>query len=150
MLEIDATAIVIGISFLVFMVIMNAIFYAPMLKLQDDREEYVENNYQQAKNYENEAKGLLSEHDENIRQTRKTARDAMTKTVDEAKASKSNQIAHANSKAVEKIKDFHNEMAVAKTQIKDSLSNDVLTIAQEISTKILGEEVPLSVNMDKR
>ena len=74
MLEFDATAIVIAISFIVFMLIMNAIFYKPLLKLQDEREDYIENNKQQAQNYQNEAQGLLSEHNEIIKQTKKTGK----------------------------------------------------------------------------
>lgn len=151
MLEIDATAIVIAISFIVFMVIMNAIFYEPLLKLQDNREDYIENNKQQAHNYESEAKGLLSEHNENIKQAKKQAKDIISHVVDNAKTEKNNKIVEANQRSAEKIQSFHDEMAVAKTQIKESLSSDMLEIAQQISTKILGEEVPLIVNnQDKR
>lgn len=151
MLEFDATAIVIAISFIVFMLIMNAIFYKPLLKLQDEREDYIANNKQQAQNYQNEAQGLLSEHDEIIKQTKKQAKDIISDVLEKAKNEKSEKVAEANQQAAERIRSFHDEMAVAKTQLKDSLSNDMHEIARQISSKILGEEVPLIVNnQDKR
>lgn len=151
MLEFDATAIVIAISFIVFMLIMNAIFYKPLLKLQDEREDYIANNKQQAQNYQNEAQGLLSEHDEIIKQTKKQAKDIISDVLEKAKNEKGEKVAEANQQASERIRSFHDEMAVAKTQLKDSLSNDMYEIARQISAKILGEEVPLIVNnQDKR
>lgn len=151
MLEFDATAIVIAISFIVFMLIMNAIFYKPLLKLQDEREDYIANNKQQAQNYQNEAQGLLSEHDEIIKQTKKQAKDIISDVLEKAKNEKGEKVAEANQQASEKIRNFHDEMAVAKTQLKDSLSNDMHEIARQISSKILGEEIPLIVNnQDKR
>lgn len=151
MLEFDATAIVIAISFIVFMLIMNAIFYKPLLKLQDEREDYIANNKQQAQNYQNEAQGLLSEHDEIIKQTKKQAKDIISDVLEKAKNEKGEKVAEANQQAAERIRSFHDEMAVAKTQLKDSLSNDMHEIARQISSKILGEEVPLIVNnQDKR
>ena len=151
MLEIDATAIVIAISFIVFMLVMNAIFYQPLLKLQDEREDYIENNKQQAKNYQSEAQGLLAEHDEIIKQTKKQAKDIISDVMEKAKNEKSEKITEANQQASDKIHNFHDEMAVAKSQLKESLSKDMYEIAQQISTKILGEEIPLIVNnQDKR
>lgn len=151
MLEFDATAIVIAISFIVFMLIMNDIFYKPLLKLQDEREDYIANNKQQAQNYQNEAQGLLSEHDEIIKQTKKQAKDIISDVLEKAKNEKGEKVAEANQQAAERIRSFHDEMAVAKTQLKDSLSNDMHEIARQISSKILGEEVPLIVNnQDKR
>ena len=136
MLEFDATAIVIAISFIVFMLIMNAIFYKPLLKLQDEREDYIANN---------------SEHDEIIKQTKKQAKDIISDVLEKAKNEKGEKVAEANQQASERIRSFHDEMAVAKTQLKDSLSNDMHEIARQISSKILGEEVPLIVNnQDKR
>ena len=67
------------------------------------------------------------------------------------KKEKGEKVAEANQQASEKIRNFHDEMAVAKTQLKDSLSNDMYEIASQISAKILGEEIPLIVNnQDKR
>lgn len=151
MLEIDATAIVIAISFIVFMLVMNAIFYQPLLKLQDDRDDYVENNKRQAQSYQNEAEGLLAEYNEIIKQTKNQSKEIISEALESAKTLKSEKLSEANRHSAERIQNFHNEMAVAKSQLKESLSQDMYEIAQQISTKILGEDVPLVVNnKDKR
>ena len=45
MLEFNATFIVAIISFAVFIVIMNAIFYRPILEIIKKRDDYINSNY---------------------------------------------------------------------------------------------------------
>ena len=49
MFEFNATLIVAMFSFVVFMFIMNAIFYRPILNIIRKRENYVNDNYEAAK-----------------------------------------------------------------------------------------------------
>ena len=48
-MEFDATFIIATISFIVFVLIMNRIFYAPILKIMQERQNLVEENYSSAK-----------------------------------------------------------------------------------------------------
>ena len=49
-MEFDATFLIVVISFLVFIFIMNKIFYAPILNIMQERQKLVENNFTSAKN----------------------------------------------------------------------------------------------------
>ena len=55
-MEFDATFIFAAVSFIVFVFIMNKIFYAPVLKIMKERQIYVEKNYISAKQTEEETK----------------------------------------------------------------------------------------------
>ena len=46
MFEFNATLIVAMISFVVFMFIMNAIFYRPILNIIKKRDDYINSNYE--------------------------------------------------------------------------------------------------------
>ena len=47
-MQFDFTFVIALISFLCFIVIMNKIFYAPLLKIIKERETFVEQNYKTA------------------------------------------------------------------------------------------------------
>ena len=44
-MEFDATFLIAVISFIVFVLLMNKIFYAPVLKIMQARQSFVEKNY---------------------------------------------------------------------------------------------------------
>ena len=50
MLEFNATFLVSMISFIVFIIIMNAIFYKPILGVIEERENFINDHYNDAKN----------------------------------------------------------------------------------------------------
>ena len=50
MLEFNATFIVAMLSFIVFITIMNAIFYKPILSVIEKRKDFIDSNYIDAKN----------------------------------------------------------------------------------------------------
>ena len=55
-MEFDATFLIALLSFLLFIFIMNKIFYAPVLKIMQERQSFVEQNYDSAKTTNNEIK----------------------------------------------------------------------------------------------
>ena len=49
-MEFNATFLVSAISFIVFTILMNKILYAPLEKIVDERENFINGNYSDAKN----------------------------------------------------------------------------------------------------
>ena len=62
MIEFNATLIVAILSFVVFMVIMNAIFYRPILNIIRKREDYIDTNYKDEKDITKKAKEITDEY----------------------------------------------------------------------------------------
>ena len=58
-MEFNATFFVTAISFIVFTFIMNKIFYTPLTKVIDEREEFINNAVTEAKDNTNQAENLL-------------------------------------------------------------------------------------------
>lgn len=61
MLEFNATFLVSMISFIVFIIIMNAIFYKPILGVIEERENFINDHYNDAKNSKDKAQSLLEQ-----------------------------------------------------------------------------------------
>lgn len=60
MLEFNATFLVSMISFIVFIIIMNAIFYKPILGVIEEREKFINDHYNDAKILKTKLKACLS------------------------------------------------------------------------------------------
>ena len=73
MFEFNATMLVAMISFVVFMFLMNTIFYQPILNIVRKRESYINSNYSQSQELNEEAKKHETEHDEKLAQTKDDA-----------------------------------------------------------------------------
>ncbi|MBR1461125.1 hypothetical protein IJ596_05785, partial [bacterium] len=62
MFEFNATLIVAMISFVVFMLVMNAVFYRPILEIIRKRDDLVNQNYKEAKELADKAKEINNEY----------------------------------------------------------------------------------------
>ena len=74
MIEFNATFIVAMLSFVVFIFIMNAIFYNPILSIIRKREDYIESNYKDAKSFNDTAEINNNKYSTKITQTQNKCR----------------------------------------------------------------------------
>ncbi len=58
-MEFNATFIVSAISFIVFTIIMNAIFYKPIQKIVTERQKFIDENYEEAKKHKANSEKIL-------------------------------------------------------------------------------------------
>ena len=66
MIEFNATFLIAMLSFVVFILIMNAIFYQPVLNIIRKRDDYINSNYADSKEILEEAKLLENERKNKI------------------------------------------------------------------------------------
>ena len=147
MLEFNATFIVSMISFIVFIIIMNAIFYKPILGVIEERDNYINDRYSDAKNSKDKAQKLLQEKDKRLNDTlfeaKKIVSDRVNQANDEAKLKTDN----AKSESMKKIDAAKSELHNEEMQTSDILKENVKSLAESISSKILGEQTAIS-NVD--
>ena len=72
------------LSFVVFIMIMNAIFYNPILNIMRKREEYINSNYTQAKQYMEQAADFDNQRKVKINETHNRCRENIMNIVDNA------------------------------------------------------------------
>ena len=140
-MEFDATFLIALISFVVSVFIMNKIFYAPILKIMQDRQNLVEQNYKSAKNTQKEAEKRTEYRDLELEKTRNEAR---TKISDETKRFKqeySRQIAEYKEDLSNNILKERETLRNSAIEAKEVLKDNIVDIAKEISQKLLGENI---------
>jgi F0F1-type ATP synthase membrane subunit b/b' len=139
MIEFNATFIVAMLSFAVFILIMNAIFYNPILNMIRTREEYINSNYEDSKKLEASAEEFKQTHAQKIKETQDKCRQEFKEHINEVQTIATSEIRNAreNSKMeIQNRKDkLYEKESVLNKELKDTVAKN---LAQEITKKLTG------------
>ena len=148
MLEFNATFIVSMVSFIIFIMIMNTIFYKPIFRVINERQNFIDEHNNDAKNSREQAKDLLIQKENRLNralsESKKIVSDKVLATNCEAKAITEK----AKAETAEKIQTAKENIKVQELNTSGALKNNIKDLAEVISSKILGENVIIE-NIDK-
>lgn len=143
MFEFNATFVIAVISFVVFIIIMNAILYKPVLSVIKERQSYIDKNRNDAQNSRNKAQKILNDKDESLNaatlQARQIISARLLKENDTAKSLTEN----AKKDAARHIQNEKEKLSNEEIQIKNELKSNIKELAETISSKILGEQIAI-------
>ena len=135
-MEFNATFLVSAISFLVFVFLMNKIFYAPLTNVIIEREKLVDDTLNEAKNSKDEALNILKEREDKLNKAYNDSKKLISDSVENANLKSKEVTQKAKSDSVAEI----NKQKESLKQENDSLDLNatVNDLAQTITAKILG------------
>lgn len=137
MFEFNATFLVAMFSFVVFIMIMNMIFYKPILGIIEERENLINNNYNDAKKSTEKAQNLLDDKEKRLDETLKTSRKIITDKTREVNEASNKLLAEAKQKSKNEIQTAKDNL---KTQEKSiDLTENIEELSDNIYKKLLGE-----------
>ncbi|MCD7780915.1 MAG: hypothetical protein LUH05_09630 [Candidatus Gastranaerophilales bacterium] len=140
-MEFDATFLIAVISFIVFVFIMNKIFYAPILKIMKERQEFTENNFKSARLTEEETKKQTAYRDGELEKSRDEARLKVAQELRQLKQEKAKSISDYKCELFGNVADEKENLKKSALSAKEILSDNIADIAKEISTKLLGDSI---------
>ncbi len=140
-MEFDATIIIAAISFVVFVLIMNGIFYAPLLKIMKERQKYVEINFNNAEEIKEQTAVKNKYREEELSKCREEAREKITEQNNIFKQEYSKRLKEYKDEVNTDISNRREEMKKSAYSAKEILKEDIVSIAKDISQKILGSDV---------
>ena len=140
MLELDGTIIIAMISFIVFGFIMNAVLYQPIMKIIEERKEYLHSNSVIEAAAAQEAKEYTDKREEELEKSKKDSRKLLAEGTQRLK-----------NKQADEVKDFSvlqkNRADAEKEQIineakqaETELSHSVSELADMITNKVIGKD----------
>ena len=138
-MEFNATFIVSAISFIVFTLIMNAIFYKPLEKVVSERQKFVDETLEEAKLHTEKSEALLKDKAKKLETTKHEAKKIIVEKADEVKNQKALMASEAQQKAAKTIDVAKDELQKSKDVAQEVLSEETKKLAQDISSKILGK-----------
>lgn len=138
-MEFNATFLVSIISFIVFVIIMNWIFYKPLQKIVSERQNFIDETNEDAKLHKEKADALLRDKAKKLEKTKFEAKKVITEKSEEVKAKKTILTSKAKEKSAQKVETAKEALQKSKDEAQAVLSEQVKDLAQEISSKILGK-----------
>jgi len=140
-MEFDATFLIAAISFILFVLIMNKIFYSPVFKIMQLRNQTVEDNYSKAEIIKKEVKKQEEYHSSSLDTVRTEARGVLDAAIQRVNSEKSKIISDYKTElgknAVLEKENLINSAYAAEEVLKDNTAE----IAKDISGILLGSEI---------
>ncbi len=140
-MEFDATFLIVVISFLVFIFIMNKIFYAPILNIMQERQKLVENNFTSAKNTTEETNKKIKYRNDELEKSRDSARQKVAQESQKLKQERSHIISEYKNELFENISKQKENLKNSAIEAKETLKDSIVDIAKDISDKLLGDDI---------
>ena len=142
-MEFNATFIASAISFILFTIIMNAIFYKPLSNIVSERQKFVDDHYKDAHQARDKSKALLIDKEQKLEKSKLNAKKIILDKTEDVKAQKNVLTTEAQQTAQQTIGVAKGEFEKSKVDAQETLSNRVVDLAQNISSKILGENIAI-------
>ncbi len=143
-MEFNATFLVSVISFLVFVEIMNRIFYAPITKVVGKRQELLDTNYNEAKKFDDDAEGILKDREVRLGDADNKSRKIISERIEAENARGKSMTVEASKKSANSIQARKDELAQEKDAIQGELNSKIQGLAESIASKVMGMDVEIT------
>ncbi|MEO6860170.1 MAG: F0F1 ATP synthase subunit B' [Microcoleus sp.] len=136
--DFDATLPLMALQFLVLTVVLNAVFYKPMTKMLDDRDEYIRTTQLSAQERLVKAQNLAQDYEQKLGETRKQSQAVIATAQADAKKIASAKVAEAQKEAQVAREKAGQEIEQQKQEAMRSLEQEVDVLSRQILEKLLG------------
>ena len=115
-MEINATILVSTISFIVFIFIMNAILYQPVMQIMEKRQKYINDNKEEALQHREKAAELVEDRNNKIADAQRKSRDVVAAKADSLKEEKARVLADTKNSVGVYFDEQKQNLAIQKEQ----------------------------------
>ena len=146
-MEFNATFLVSAVSFIIFTVVMNKIFYKPLERVMDERQKFIDDAKSDALNSNNQAEVILKIKEDRLN---KSASDSKKIVADKLEAANKNSrilTDNAKQKTQDEISSVKSILQNEAHQTSEELKLKVKDLAEVISSKVLGMDTHIE-NLD--
>ncbi|MBD2300818.1 F0F1 ATP synthase subunit B' [Nostoc sp. FACHB-87] len=138
MFDFDATLPFMALQFLLLAALLNVIFYKPLTKVLDERDNYIRTNTLEAKERLAKAERLTQEYEQQLAEARRQSQATLEAAQAEAKKITAQKIAEAQQEAQAQREKASIEIEQQKQEAMRSLEQQVDALSRQILEKLLG------------
>lgn len=143
MLEFNATLSVCIISFVIFLLMINAILYEPLSQVVQHRMRYINSNYKDAEEAKENLKKIVDWREERLQKSKEVAKEVYTKLIKEFKLKKDTLIEYEHNISQKDMAGVRVKLENIDREAKIRLKEQVGGLASAIATKYLGYETQI-------
>lgn len=141
MFDFDATLPLMAVQFLVLVAILNAVFFKPLLKVIDERSDYIRRNQVEAQERLSKAENLAKQYQEELAETRRQSQSIIAAAQADAQKIVAAKIAEAQEEARLQREQTQKELDQQKQEAMATLEQEVDSLSRQILGKLLGSPV---------
>ncbi len=139
--DFDATLPIMAAQILILMAILNNIFFKPLTKAIDDRDDYVRKNIAEAKERLEKSQSLANQYEAELAETRKSSQAMLLAAQNDANKIRAQQIAATLAESQAQIAAVKLEIDNQKNTAMAALDARVDELSRQILEKLLGNLV---------
>lgn len=139
-MEFNATFLVSVISFIIFTIIMNKIFYKPLEDVMDERQKFIDDAKSDALNSNNRADVILKEKEDRLNKSASDSKKLVADKINAANENSKTLTDNAKQKSQDEISSAKSNLQNEALQTSEELKSKVKDLAEVISSKVLGIE----------
>ena len=137
-MEFNATFLATIVTFIVFVLLMNKILYAPILNIMEERRLFIDSNYKAASDNNTKSDDLVKEREEKLAEAKEDARGKYNESLNEYKSQRGEIVAEAQNVAREELENSVIELENVSNEVKQSLKGSMRDLANDIVEKVIG------------
>ncbi len=141
MFDFDATLPLMAVQFLVLTALLNVVFYKPLTKALDERDDYIRSNETEARDKLAKAESLVQEYEKQIAIARRESQNLMQQAQADAKEITDRKIAEAQKEVQAQKEQAAREIEEQRAAAFATLEQQVDSLSRQILEKILGSEL---------
>lgn len=149
MFEFNATFLIAMVSFVLFIIIMNKILYEPILSVINERQDYIDKNNNAALDSKNMTKSILDDKEKKLNDAAIASKKLISERVIQENNTSAKLTEDARIKSLSDIDSAKKDLQHEVEQTKEALKNNVKDLAENISSKILGENITIDTVDDE-
>ncbi|WP_088893993.1 F0F1 ATP synthase subunit B' [Leptolyngbya ohadii] len=138
--DIDATLPLMAVQFLILVALLNALFYKPLGKVLDDRENLIRTSQADARERLAKAENLAKQYEEELASTRRQAQAIIAEAEADAGKIAAQKMAEAQQEAQTQREQAQAELDRQKQEAMQSLEQQVDVLSRQILEKLLGTQ----------
>ncbi|MEM9005439.1 MAG: F0F1 ATP synthase subunit B' [Cyanobacteria bacterium P01_F01_bin.86] len=135
--DLNATLPLMAIQFLILAAVLNAIFYKPLGKAIDERDDYVRTNVVGAKERLAEAEKVAKQYEQELADSRRQAQEIVAAAQAEAQAVAAQQLTEAQQEAQALREQAQKELDAQKESAFQTLEQQVEQLSHQMLDKLL-------------
>ena len=141
MIKINATFILTVLNFILFVAVLAAILWKPMIQFLNERAKKISDSLMLAEENKKREEEMKIEHDEIIKEARKKAAEIADKSMVSASDETRKIIARAREQAQSTIDSAKEEISMEAERIKKDLRKEVAEMTMSLASKVLEREI---------
>jgi len=139
--DVNATLPIMAVQFIVFVALLNAIFFKPLSKAIDDRDDYVRAQIIGAKERIEKSELVVKQYEQALAAARKATQNILAIAQTDANKIRKERIDAAVAEAQAKVASAKAEIDKQKQEATASLDAEVESLSRQVLQKLLGNLV---------